>query len=64
MNELKKCPFCGREVELDENKAYGISYILCDCGMCTSFRGFESAGQAIHMWNTRKREVKVNGRNT
>ncbi|WP_110954757.1 Lar family restriction alleviation protein [Anaerosinus massiliensis] len=58
MSRLKPCPFCLGQVKIDENKAYGISYILCECGACVSFRGFEDKSDTVKKWNTRKSEVK------
>jgi Lar family restriction alleviation protein len=55
--ELKPCPFCGGEVQLDhptDPRAKNITFILCDgCGAVTSFLPNLTGSKAIQAYNRR-----------
>ena len=50
MNELKKCPFCGGEAELEWE---GDSYVI-SCKECNAEMAFEPTREsAVEAWNRR-----------
>ena len=51
MEELKKCPFCGGEAEIVEDKNH-ISFIRCERLCCRTYF-YESPKVAIKEWNRR-----------
>ncbi len=54
MNELSKCPFCGKQ-EAEVVEDYANSFIVV-CGFCTSTaKRMSSPDRAIKEWNKRKR---------
>ena len=56
MKELKPCPFCGgeAEIEMDENW-YWNYYVFCqECKITTDY--YETADEAIEAWNRREGE--------
>lgn len=60
MAELKKCPFCGGEAEVDwytdnGNETHWFVY-CCDCSCELSFGAKISKEQAIEAWNNRVNE--------
>ena len=61
MSELKRCPFCGGEAKLEQEKIVGLYTVKCkDCFARIPFQfdfgeGLEvSKEKAIKAWNTRK----------
>ncbi len=52
--ELKKCPFCGGEAEIVEDKNH-ISFIRCKRLCCRTYF-YESPKVAIKAWNRREEE--------
>lgn len=55
-DELKKCPFCGREVEVKKGITFAGSYyyIQCKCGVM--LEGMMSLSEAKEAWNRRVNE--------
>lgn len=53
MAELRKCPFCGGEAEIWEDKVFGT--FVPQCKECTAQHGrYTSRERAVEAWNTRK----------
>lgn len=52
-DELKECPFCGREVEVKKGITFAGSYyyIQCKCGVM--LEGMMSLSEAKEAWNRR-----------
>lgn len=55
MSELKPCPFCNSEPELQEVKFYGDEYVTCVSFDCSLFQ----VSFAPQSWNTRPHENKL-----
>lgn len=69
MSELKRCPFCGGEAKLEQEKIVGLYTVTCkDCFARIPFQfdfgeGLEvSKEKAIKAWNTRKPMQNIVGR--
>lgn len=59
MNELKKCPFCGHEVKI--NEGYIIMFICKECGAMVSFdinKYLNDREKTIEAYNHRESEEK------
>ena len=68
MSELKRCPFCGGEAEIvDEkrycgNEGYSVKFVKCrECDVCTKerisdgyFNEYCTDEEIAELWNTRK----------
>lgn len=58
--ELKPCPFCGGEAEINYGMTYGFSYLYeprcssCGCMLDT----YSTEGEAIEAWNRRVDPIK------
>lgn len=55
MSDLKPCPFCNSEPELQEVKFYGDEYVTCVSFDCSLFQ----VSFAPQSWNTRPHENKL-----
>ena len=52
--ELKPCPCCGCEAGLHSNTEETLYGVYCPrCGMATYYEGFNTAEEAIAVWNKR-----------
>lgn len=54
IEEIKPCPFCGKDAELTENEDY---YWYVECTECCArgewFYGYKEKDKAIKAWNRR-----------
>ncbi len=58
MDKLKKCPFCGGDVNLFIGFMAGLPMIVCGkCSATVSFGGKETKEQTIKAWNRREKDV-------
>ena len=55
MNEqIKKCPFCGADVEVREDFSWDKTYYICQCKNCKALGSFKQTREfAIEAWNER-----------
>ena len=57
MNDLKKCPFCGRAPQLNFLEDYGDYYVSCRSRTCVEQKHcYRSKSAAIKAWNRRAKE--------
>ena len=58
--ELKPCPFCGSEAEVNHGTTYGFRYEYEPrCTKCECMLGvYETEKEAIETWNRRAKESK------
>jgi len=61
MSELRLCPFCGGEAQIQHDRQCGVCRVICfgdTCNVVPATFEVEKESEAVRFWNTRTIDLK------